>query len=120
MKSVFALASLALASVFAQSAHAATTLTIQDVTAAARKAEKSPKSLKAIAGKPISLEIVPRDDDPHFRSAVGDPGVTVLCQPGAGIDSGKISATVESFELDVDNGREQINVLKLKNCKKSG
>ena len=119
MKSVFALATIVLAGLVSQSAHAASPLTIQDVTTAARKAEKSPKSLKSLAGMPIALEIGPRDNDPHFRTAVGDPGITVVCQPGSEIASGNISATIESFELDVDSGREQINVLKLKNCKKA-
>jgi len=117
MKSVFALATIALAGLVSQSAHAAGPLTIQDVTAAARKAEKSPQSLKSLIGKPIALEIGPRDNDPHFRSALGDPGITVICQAGSDIVSGNISATVESLELDVDSGSEQINVLKLKNCK---
>ncbi|RYG58170.1 MAG: hypothetical protein EON56_00480 [Alphaproteobacteria bacterium] len=120
MKSVSAIATIALSGIVFQAAVAATTLTINEVTAAGRQAEKSPKALKSLAGKPISLEIGPRDNDPHFRSALGDPGITVICQASSEIASGNISAVIESFELDVDSGREQINVLKLKNCKNAG
>lgn len=91
------------------------TLTVKDLTAAASKVEHDPNAVNALLGKTFRLVLI-KTSKTHLFEIAGDLGLTAICPPAERFEGGVITAKLVSFELDVDLGGLDGNVVKLDSC----